>query len=58
MDKKIEILLYAMAEVVNDDSLPYKVKIEKIKTAARTLDGQLDFVLEEFTSWFEDGFRA
>lgn len=53
MDKLIERLLDAISDIVDDESMPYRDKVRKIKAEATESD-RWDVSLEEFLSWFDE----
>jgi len=48
---KIRLMLDAMVDIVEDDSMPWKEKLEQIQRVAYA-DKRSGDALDEFTSWF------
>jgi hypothetical protein len=52
MDKKIEVLLEAMTNLVNDTSLPWGEKAGRLSQIAASND-EWETALDEFLGWWE-----
>ena len=48
---KIRLMLDAMVDIVEDDSMPWKEKLEQIQRVAYA-DKRSGDAFDEFTSWF------